>query len=696
MIYEKDSILGYKYIPHAKDYNSKPAFYSDNVNINSFGYNDPEFSPKKEKGVFRIIIVGSSDECGFETDAPQTYVSLLRAKMKQVSDKVEIINCSIDGVYSKACLIKHIKKEIIGYQPDVILLTTRLKLYEAFLYRTLYKDFIIVYPDLNDFEDAKKYIDNLHYQFSCSKWLYDYSYSFRAICRYYINNNDEFTDLLSQWDIFQDKKRIRDYTINLIHYGKIKWEYFTYEESLEMFKELSDSLKSVNSKLVIYNRFINNHIERDFLKSAGIGYLGMESRYNNLCTYGKEDSHSTQIGHEKSAIAFYDALLKSDIIPDEFINIDKPILKEDSIKGQLNAINLEELKVDSFKDERVLTKANNTRIVTIDFSPINYSVSYSELINKYYKLRAHDVTVDRKEMSSIKSVNDLIIRINELIVNEQPRLIIIPIPVGLLIDYPTEAIDYLKKFENYCRIKGTDLLFIHFREHPSLSILESMFKNGYMNCESTNINSNNSIFKSFTESKQDSIISTAKADFLYKKTKEILINNGELLKEDLNLARGKLVNVSSSTETNKFSSDFITNDKEIKINGTKGWVSDTLNAHFNHKEWITVDLNDTIEVNRVVLYPIYSLDMNMEAYGFPLGFKIQVSNDGIVWETVKELENYSIPKIYEPQVFDFNKRYARYVKILGTNLQRNKYDEGSLYRMALSGIEIYNTQKINE
>ena len=126
--------------------------------------------------------------------------------------------------------------------------------------------------------------------------------------------------------------------------------------------------------------------------------------------------------------------------------------------------------------------------------------------------------------------------------------------------------------------------------------------------------------------------------------------------------------------------------------GNKGWISDTIRANKNHEEWISIDLNNSSEINRVVLYPIYRPDLNMELAGFPLGFKIQISNDGMVWETVKEEVNYPKPEIYKAQVFDFRRCEARFVRILGTNLQRNKYKEGNLYRMALSQIEVYNTQ----
>lgn len=694
MIYERDSILGYKYIPHAQDYNRRPIFYSDNININSFGYNDLEFSHQKKKGVFRIIIVGSSEECGFETGAPKTYVSLLREKMKKVSNKIEIINCSIDGIYSTTNLINRIEKEIIGYQPDVVLLTTSLKLYEALLYRTLYKDFILIYQDLKDLVNAKKYVDQLHYHFSYSKWLYDYLYSFRAICRYYTNNENDITDLLSKMDLFQDKKRIKDYTTNLIKYGNFSRINFTYEESLEIFKELSDSLKSINSKLVIYNRFRNSHIEKDFLKSAGVGYLGMDSKYNDQCTYGKEDGHSTQVGHEKSAIAFYDALIKSDIIPEEFLNLkDKPVLKEeDSTKVYLDLFDFEGLKASLFHENFILKKTNVTKIVSVDFNPVENSEVYYQLFNKYYKLSGNDITIDRKEMLNIKSVKELIIRLNKLIINEQPRLIVTPIPIRVLEDYPKESIDLLHKFESYCRMKGIDFLFTYFGEHPDLSILESMFKERSMYFESVNLNTNNSIFESFTEEKLVRVVAITKADFLYKKTKELLKNKGEFLKEGLDLARGKLVRVSSLIKTNKFNSDFITSNRKVEVYGTTGWLSETLNGYSNHKEWISIDLNNMLEIDRVILYPIYSLDMKMEPNGFPVGFKIQTSNDGIIWKTVKEVKNHPVPKVYDPQVFNFKKCYTRYVRILGTDLQRNDYDEGSLFRMALSGVEIYNTQ----
>ncbi len=123
------------------------------------------------------------------------------------------------------------------------------------------------------------------------------------------------------------------------------------------------------------------------------------------------------------------------------------------------------------------------------------------------------------------------------------------------------------------------------------------------------------------------------------------------------------------------------------INEICGWTSNN-DINNNHTEWVAVDLGTINRISEVVLYPS-GIDANNNAYGMPIDFTIDISDDGINWTTVHTEQNYPLPTS-DPQKFVLDQSYfARYVRVHATSL-RPKPSDNNLYRMQLVEMEVYN------
>jgi hypothetical protein len=147
----------------------------------------------------------------------------------------------------------------------------------------------------------------------------------------------------------------------------------------------------------------------------------------------------------------------------------------------------------------------------------------------------------------------------------------------------------------------------------------------------------------------------------------------------LNLALSKPVQASSTHPTTQ--AEVLTNGDR---NSTAFWSSGDENAQVNYAETLTIDLGAEKLVGSVWLYPRKTGSRG----GFPLDFNINGSTDGQSWKTLRSVKDADIPLSGNPRNFDLPATKVRYLQIQATRL-RPMADDGNLYRMQLSGIEIF-------
>lgn len=149
-----------------------------------------------------------------------------------------------------------------------------------------------------------------------------------------------------------------------------------------------------------------------------------------------------------------------------------------------------------------------------------------------------------------------------------------------------------------------------------------------------------------------------------------------------NYALGKSVKVSSSVTTNPmFSEKFLTDGIYTITGQNEGWTSLETSA----TQWFYVDLGESITFDTILLYPRHNGTDN--GYGIPTALEILISDDGENWT---EIEKYiNVKRIDEgPHTFTFEPQTARYVKINGSRLRANPFDDNRT-RFQVAEIEIY-------
>lgn len=160
-----------------------------------------------------------------------------------------------------------------------------------------------------------------------------------------------------------------------------------------------------------------------------------------------------------------------------------------------------------------------------------------------------------------------------------------------------------------------------------------------------------------------------------------------------NLALGKEMAASSSNEDAywgwglQFANDGDRKNVSRQEGEYAGYCS-LQSASVDHAEWLQVDLGSIQDVNHVVFYP--SSSWNGEkwlSYGFPVDFRIELSDDGITWRSVCDMEDYPLPE-YGPLSFAFPSQKARYVRLSADSLRPKPSDNNS-YHLQICEMEVY-------
>ena len=311
-IYESVSGLGYKYRPKSEGIFTNPAF-SYTMKINNQGWMDLDFDiDKKDK--FRIVLMGASDVNG--------YSWFLKEKFLTPDSKIELLNCSIDGGFREVERIVYIKREIIKYDPDVVFFTGQVPFHSNEVYRSYYKGYQIVHGDLKLFEALSKYVQTEHIEPSIVNFLFDKSYSFRYLCKYYAENDNFFTTTITYLPLMNNKKAITEKVERVIRVGEFdNKRLLSTKETAEALIDINEFLNERNIKFVTSSLLMNEKL-KSISDSLGIKYFSTNNEYDVKDTYGKADGHLTPEANKRMVEEYYKLLMKSDIISNKFKSID--------------------------------------------------------------------------------------------------------------------------------------------------------------------------------------------------------------------------------------------------------------------------------------------------------------------------------------------------------------------------------------
>lgn len=112
--------------------------------------------------------------------------------------------------------------------------------------------------------------------------------------------------------------------------------------------------------------------------------------------------------------------------------------------------------------------------------------------------------------------------------------------------------------------------------------------------------------------------------------------------------------------------------------GWSSWSSTSV----DHTEWVCVDLGDTFNITRIVLYP--RADGANANQGFPRDFTLMAALDSAgTWSSLASFTAYPVPD--GGQTFSFTAQQARFVKVLATSLDTVE----ASYVMQFAEMEVY-------
>ncbi|MBA0882498.1 hypothetical protein [Flavobacterium undicola] len=349
--YVANKELGYTYKPNSEGI-VVTAAYKNAMKINSIGYCWDEFEETKKKHMYRIIIIGDSDDTGIYTNGPNSYVRLLQEKFLNNRDKIEIINFSMDGserVFDRSNLAIN----CIKYQPDLILFNTDFPITLQKRYRTTYKGYQLKYTDFdNKLTGVKKYIDNELKDNSIFNSVYGVSYIFRYLCKFHVENPKNIINKFISKNIIGKYPYIKYYIRRQIDVSEIFLKYentlkgindnvvkdnsdsndnnpyiakkrLSETESIAMYKSLSDSLSKSKVALLLYNKYQQEKSFEALSRIRELNYMPLNIKYRSEYGFGKADDHSSQLGHEVIAKEFYNKLYSSGYIPRKFYGSSK-------------------------------------------------------------------------------------------------------------------------------------------------------------------------------------------------------------------------------------------------------------------------------------------------------------------------------------------------------------------------------------
>ena len=330
--YVIDKDLGYRYKPNSEGYYINQAF-KNHYKINSKGFNWDKFVKEKKDGVFRIILLGYSDDNGMITNGTNSYARLLQKKFKNNKDNIEILNFSIDGRGRSLRHLKFAKDSLMAFNPDIILFNLAFPIIDRNEYRKTYRGIMITSSNYeHDFDNVKKFIDEKVLVPSKTSFMYNVSYIFRYLCKIYIDNKNNTLLKKTEKLFFKNWKEkyyfraylqayVRGRVVNLDHKWNLNIKKYSNKESLILYNKFTDSINKSNSRLVLFTVYkgINPKLI-NVLKKNNLEIVNLNIEKKKDYTFGKIDGHSTQKAHKVIAEKFYERFYKDTVIPRHFFS----------------------------------------------------------------------------------------------------------------------------------------------------------------------------------------------------------------------------------------------------------------------------------------------------------------------------------------------------------------------------------------
>lgn len=691
--YKKDKILGYTYLPNSNGVKSNYAF-KNKYSINSEGFNWNEFS-KKERDVFRVMLVGTSNMTGIETNGPRNFIKLMQEESLNRGNKIEFINCAIDGGYRSLKNLRLIEDSYKRYKPDLVLLELDFPLSDQCLYRHSYKGYKISFESYeNDLKLEKEFIEENFLSPTLFNLSFDYSYAVRYLCRFVVNRKEK---LLNKQNNYWGKKIlinrmpiIEGYSRGVLrafnaknNFKKLKPYYLSAKKSIDRITKLKMKLKKEGIDFA-YVKFFSN--ENDvlinyLLRKKNIKFINLDIREKESYSFGDLDGHLNQNGHKVVADKLYNVLINNEIIPLEFISKNNVTISQLKKKEESSNLNLFDLSIGNYNhlkkngDFNVLyffNKECSSEFIKYisDFLSINYS-----LVD--YKVVKYD---------SIHTMENFIKKLDKKLIDRRYDLVISDLKSNFFKEsIRRKTFGLLKEYNMHLKRNQIDVLFFNydFNDRDALT-LDPIFECEDISFSNPNIIFNNWELKNYSRSYCLNLRDQLCSEYIFKDVKTKYLNTKHIKRYN-NLARKSEVFVSSSLETKGWSKRYINDGHHFFTRLNKGLKTKKKAKIESGNEWIIFKLDSLKVLHKIVIYPRNNKRNNW--VGLPDYLNVSVSNDSLKWRKIKEIGK--IKKAVNNDIFlsfSLAGENAKYVKLEGVKLE-NKI----LPPIQLMEVEIYGT-----
>lgn len=334
LIYQPDSVVGFKYIPNMTFYKSGKLF-----KINNHGFIGDNFSTSKKEGVFRIAVVGACDISGvLDNREYSNCCTTMQEEFNKNHWNVEIYNCGVDGEYRSYELFKSIKYQVIKFNPDLIICDYIIPFETIGTIREIYRGYILEhskYAPIAVKEKYKSMIDNI-YKYRIVFKLIDISYITKALCikyihftKYLADKKLENEDISKKSDIDYKQKPHFNYFAKILELYIRKKNHssdtdklpllkkFSVKKSLQSNKELLEEMKLKKIGFV-YLLFSEKPRTLYLLKKNNIPYILVNIPPDETMFY--DIDHLNIKGNRYLGIQLYKLVINNKLVPDKYRN----------------------------------------------------------------------------------------------------------------------------------------------------------------------------------------------------------------------------------------------------------------------------------------------------------------------------------------------------------------------------------------
>ena len=307
LVYELDPHLGYGYRPGAVSWISVPSI-SKEVRINANGFHGPEFERAKGEGVFRVAVVGSSNETGIWMDGDRPYTQILQELYRRDGRRIEVLNFAVDGQYRDLANLRLIEAHALEYDPDLVLLHVALRILDDVLYRESYRGYVYEPGHSGHSEEdvqrvrrqAQRYLDRLESRALLP--LYDASYVVRAVHRRFFTPEVDFIIDFNERSLGRDLEIYRRKRLEIGHVRK----QISQDESLSLVVQTQAAVERAGARLYVFLYDANPEVQEEFAR-YGLPCLALDLPLDRSLVH-EHDGHYNQEGHEVIARRFLELL----------------------------------------------------------------------------------------------------------------------------------------------------------------------------------------------------------------------------------------------------------------------------------------------------------------------------------------------------------------------------------------------------